>query len=199
MSKLKKNKVSYMATAMAIAMAPVPASTLGYSDIALTHADTRTTLQPLPGSVVYLPIVDATEYLRSMTDRLNFHLKNIRFEWEEKRTPIAMEKQSPFVQKHLERELQKRIAIATKFVDAVRLALNEISDDDLREEVVSFGRAAASLRYTAEDFLSFIDQTHPPKKTSSEMIKASADEVKAMIRAEHKSLGLDIPAFDRVS
>ncbi|MFC3394328.1 hypothetical protein [Brenneria rubrifaciens] len=43
-----------------------------------------------------------------------------------------MEKQSPFVQKHLERELQKRITIATKFVDAVRLALNEISEDDLR-------------------------------------------------------------------
>ncbi|MFC3394327.1 hypothetical protein [Brenneria rubrifaciens] len=68
---------------MAIAMAPVPASTLGYSDIALTHADTSTTLlQVLPGSVVYLPIGDATAYLKAITDRLNFHLRNIRLEWE---------------------------------------------------------------------------------------------------------------------
>lgn len=198
MRKLKKNKVAYMAAAMALAMAPVPASALGYNDIALHPFDTSTTLQALPGSVAYLPISDAIIYLRAMTERLHFHLTNIRSEWEEKQIPIAIENQSPFVQKRLVRELGKRIVIAKKFVDAVKQALDEIEgDDDLRQEIIAFGRAAASLRYTAEDFLSFIEQTHPPKNAGSELINASDGEVKAMIRAEHVSLGLDTPSFDR--
>ncbi|PNM15327.1 hypothetical protein A6J64_002765 [Yersinia enterocolitica] len=67
----------------------------------------------------------------------------------------------------------------------------------MRNEIVTFGRAVASLRYIAEDFLSFIEQTHPPKEISTAKIKVSADDVKAMIRAEHQSLGLEAPAFDK--
>lgn len=199
MIKKKRNKVGYMAAAMALAMAPVPASSLGYSDIAVNAADTSTTLQALQGSIAYLPIEDATTYIRSMADRLRFHLKNIRSEWEEKQRPIVIEKQSPFVQKHLIRELEKRIDIAKKFISAVGIALKEVGDDDmeLRGEIVTFGRAVASLRYTAEDFLSFIEQTHPPKEISTVGINASADDVKAMIRAEHRALKLEIPAFDK--
>ncbi|NXZ86302.1 hypothetical protein HZI30_05055 [Serratia fonticola] len=199
-AQAKKMAIPAIVAGLMASLAPVPANAIGYSDIALSPVNTNTTLQALPGSVVYLPIGDATAYLHEMTARLHFYLKNIRSEWEEKQIPIAMEKQSPLVQKHLVRELGKRIVIAKKFVDAVRLALANIcNDDDLRQEVVSFGRAAASLRYTAEDFLSFIEQTHPPKKTSSELINASDDGVKALIRAEHEALGLEAPAFDRAS
>ncbi|AJJ24676.1 hypothetical protein [Yersinia enterocolitica] len=44
MIKKKQNKVGYMAAALALAMAPVPATSLGYSDIATNAADTSTTL-----------------------------------------------------------------------------------------------------------------------------------------------------------
>ncbi|AJI84006.1 Uncharacterised protein [Yersinia enterocolitica] len=199
MIKKKQNKVGYMAAALALAMAPVPATSLGYSDIATNAADTSTTLQALQGSIAYLPINDATSYIRAMADRLRFHLKNIRSEWEEKQRPIEIHNQSPFVQKHLIRELEKRIDFAKKFISAVSLALKEVGEDnhELRNEIVTFGRAVASLRYIAEDFLSFIEQTHPPKEISTAKIKVSADDVKAMIRAEHQSLGLEAPAFDK--
>lgn len=199
MLKKNQNKVAYMAAAMAIAMAPVPANSLGYNDIAISAADTSTTLKTLQGSVAYLPIDDATDYIRAMADRLRFHLKTIRSEWEAKQVPIEMSKQKPFVQKHLVRELEVRINFAKKFISAVSMALNEIGDSDpeLRKDIVAFGRAVASLRFTAEDFLSFIEQTHPPKKTSDENVGASIDEVKDMIRAEHRSLGLEAPAFDQ--
>lgn len=199
MIKKKQNKVGYMAAAMALAMAPVPASSLGYSDIPTSSADKSTTLQALQGSIAYLPIEDATFYIRSMADRLRFHLKNIRAEWEDKQRPIEIQRQSPFVQKHLMRELEKRIDIAKNFISAVGIALKEVGEDDndLRDDIVTFGRAVASLRYTAEDFLSFIKQTHPPKEVDMVGINASADDVKAMIRAEHKSLGLSTPVFDK--
>ncbi|CVG94112.1 hypothetical protein [Serratia marcescens] len=198
MSKNKRTKAAHMAIALAAAMAPVPASSLGYMDIANTSAETSTTLQALPGAVAYLPIEEATQQIRLLTDRLRFHLKNLRDEWEEKQYPIEMQKQSPLVQKHLMRELDKRISVAQKFIDAVKIALDDIEDNAaLRSEIITFGRAVASMRYSAEDFLSFIEQTKPPKKTMETNVTASAEEVKAMIRAEHKQLGLSAPQFAR--
>ncbi|WP_181377707.1 hypothetical protein [Limnobaculum xujianqingii] len=198
-AQAKKMTIPAIVAALMASLAPVPANTLGYSDIALSPVDANTTLQALPGSVAYLHISDATTYLQIMTDRLHFHLRNLRSEWEEKQMPIAIERQSSIVQKHLVRELGKRIVLAKKFVDAVKLVLDETDDDNLRREIVSFGRAAATLRYTAEDILSFIEQTHPPKKASTDQIDVGIDEVKAMIRAEHGALGLGSPSFDQAS
>lgn len=196
MSKTKTTKAANMAAVLALAMAPVPASSLGYPDIVSIKAESITTLQPLPGAIAFLPINDATSYLIILNKRMRFHLKSIREEWEEKPKPIEINNQSSLVQKHLARELEKRIAIAQKFISAVKIALDNIGDDEeLRQQIIAFGRAVATMRYYAEDFLSFIEQTHPPKKTIETNVIASAEEVKAMIRAEHKAIGLSAPVF----
>ncbi|XXD09209.1 hypothetical protein ACMYSN_24645 [Klebsiella sp. R445] len=199
MKKMKKSRAASMAALMALSMGPIPANAVGYRDITPHSTDANTTLQSLHEEVVYISISEATRLLAEIAERQRFHLINLRTEWEVKQTPIDMKKQSPLVQKHLVKEYKQRITIAAGYIEAVKMALQETKDEALRKEITTFGRAAAKLRNTAEDTLAFIEQTNPPKKTSSTPISASGDDVRALIHAEHKALGLNPPGFDRVS
>ncbi|MFB9087293.1 hypothetical protein ACFFW8_22030 [Erwinia tracheiphila] len=186
-----------MAAALALAIAPVPATSLGYSPVPdATHIST--TLRANPGEVVFLPIALAIDYLKSQTEILRLHLKNVKAEWEEKDIPVDLGRQSATVQKYLVNELKKRAEMARCFLSAAKIALtsNEVkSDEAVHTEVCSFGRSASALLFIIEDFLSFIRQTHPPERTSDQGESFSADEVRAMITAEHKNLGLSEPVF----
>ncbi|EAY4423790.1 hypothetical protein FRK41_17325 [Salmonella enterica] len=69
-------------------------------------------------------------------------------------------------------------------------------DELLRADIIAFGKAVAGLRFVAEEFLLFIEQTHPPKAVSSEPLGLSDSALKALIASEHKSLGLSAPVFE---
>ncbi|MQL46602.1 hypothetical protein GEA64_00710 [Photorhabdus khanii] len=56
--------------------------------------------------------------------------------------------------------------------------------------IVKFGRAIASSEYIACDILSAIEQSLPPTKTYQPDNLPTNSEVKLMISAEHKNLGL---------
>ncbi|AYN30282.1 hypothetical protein D8682_05940 [Buttiauxella sp. 3AFRM03] len=193
----KKSKIASMAAAMAVALAPVPASSIGNLDVSVTsHSSSTLSLQSVKDSVVFLPIDQATVFMRNFADRMNIHRLNIRAEWEEKRAPIRIDR--------LKKETQEGFAIFRSYVDvcaalidAIRIALKDIpeSDVELRKEIISFGRAVASVRYTIEDMFSFIEATIPPKKTTEALPKVTAKEVHALIRSEHKKLGLEEPKF----
>lgn len=193
----KKNKISSMAAALAVALAPVPASSIGNHDVSVSsHSTSTLSLQSVKDSVVFLPINEAAGYMRNLADRMKVHRANIRAEWEEKRTPIRMEKHKKETQEGLV-IMRRYVDVCAALIDAIRIALKDIpaSDAELRQEIVSFGRAVASVRYTIEDIFNFIEATHPPKKTTDGLPNVTAEDVHALIRSEHKKLGLEEPKF----
>jgi len=197
--KMTNRSISQIAAAFALALAPVPANSLGFNEI-YSPSGIHTTLSTAnPGEFVFLPIELATDFMTQQVERLNSHLRMLKVEWEAKLLPIELDKQSPLAQKHLLGELHKRSILAKGFLAAARLAVQDFqikNDDEKYAQVKRFARAASGLLYGIEDFLSFIEQTHPPRETSTALNHLDAEEVKAMIRAEHKALGLDSPSFD---
>lgn len=196
--KMTKTKVSQIAAAFALALAPVPATSLGVSEVC-GSSGISTTFSVNPGEVVFLPIDQATDYMLEQSGRLKVYIRMLKDEWESNPAPVEMAKQSSLVQKHLLNELNKRADLARGFLAAARLA---VSNDKIKEDekifsqIKKFARSASGLLYTIEELLSFIEQTHPLKATSSALEELNPAEVKSMIRAEHKSLGLGAPAFD---
>lgn len=193
----KKSKVASMAAAMALALAPVPASSIGNHDISVSGRNTSTlSLQSVRDSVVFLPIADATAYMLELADRMKIHRKNLRNEWEEKRTPVRMERHKKETREGLV-IMRRYIDVCALLIDAIRVALKDIPESDaaLKQEIISFGRAVASVRYTIEDIFGFIEQTHPPEKTTDAQPNVTTEEVHALISSEHKKLGLEAPKF----
>ena len=193
----KKNKISSMAAALAVALAPVPASSIGHHDVSISRYNSSTlSLQDVKDSVAFLPIGEATNYMLNLADRMKIHRANLRAEWEEKGTPIALKNQKKETQEGFE-SLFRHIAVCASFIEAARLALKRIPETDkkLRGEVMAFARSAATLRYTIEDILAFIDSTHPAKKTSDSVLDVTAEEVHSLIRSEHKKMGLEEPKY----
>lgn len=193
----KKSKISSMAAALAVALAPVPANSIVHNDLSISqHRSSTLSLQTVRDSVAFLPIDEATEYMLNLADRMKMHRANLRIEWEEKQTPILLANQNKETLENFE-SLYRHIAVCESFVDAARLALKNISDKDagLKSEIVAFARSAASLRYTIEDMLAFMKSTQMNPDLSKKPIGVTAEQVHALIRSEHKRLGLDEPKF----
>lgn len=193
----KKSKISSMAAALAVALAPVPANSIGHNDLSISqHSSSTLSLQTVRDSVAFLPIDEATQYMLNLADRMKMHRSNLRIEWEEKQIPITLANQKKETQDNFE-SLYRHIAVCESFVDAARLALKNISDDEvsLKSEIVAFARSAASLRYTIEDLLAYMKSTQLNPEVSIKPINVTAEQVQALIRSEHKKLGLDEPKF----
>ncbi|EAW1261746.1 hypothetical protein AA11_06035 [Salmonella enterica subsp. diarizonae] len=71
---------------------------------------------------------------------------------------------------------------------------NRKDREEYKARLIKFGRAVANNDYTSRDILSSMDQCVPPKKTSNPK-QPPAEAVKAMINAEHKSLGIAAPEW----
>lgn len=199
MSKRRNRRIATIAAAMALAMGPVHANNIGYNDIQpFSKSGTTYTVRQLNEDLILIDIREAKQHLNELTERLRFHLQSLRAEWEEKRIPISIDTHAKKTRKIFLGAINTHIAICKTYIDAVKIALdNPTINESLRVDVIAFGRAAASLRYTAEEFLSFMEQTHPPKKTSeSDTAEISSEQVRAWIASEHKSLGLSEPVFE---
>ncbi|AYH10185.1 hypothetical protein C5E22_11715 [Pectobacterium parmentieri] len=199
LQEMTRSRVNQIAAAFTLALAPVPANSLGNNDVYST-VGINTTLSANPAEFAFVPVEQATAFLIQETERLNMHLRLLKVEWENKQAPIELDKQSPLAQKHFLSEMHKRAELAKGFLAAARIAVqrDEVRKDDaVFAQVKKFARSASGLLYGIEDFLSFIEQTHPPVATTDVLSHLDAFDVKAAIRAEHKTLGLDIPSFDR--
>ncbi|UWS30657.1 hypothetical protein [Erwinia pyrifoliae] len=193
----RKSKISAMAAAMAISIAPVLADSIAHHDVRIDrHSAMSMSLQDVSQSVVYLPIEEATPYLQSLADRMRFHRKNLALEWEEKQVPIELKKQKKSTRDDFV-ALKAHIDICSNFVEAARLALNTVpaSESKLRAEIIAFARASATLRYSIESILDFMKSTHAPARSIDAALTVTAEQVHALIRSEHKSLGIDEPKF----
>lgn len=195
--KKRKSKISSMAAAMAIAIAPVPASSIAHHDVTIDRQSAMSiSLQDVSNSVVYLPIDEATAYIRNLAERMHFHRKNLETEWEEKQVPIELKKQKKATRENFS-SLKEHIVICSNFVEAARLALENVplSDSELRSDIVSFARASAALRYAIESILDFMSSTHIPARSINAEISVTTEQVHALIRSEHEKMGLEEPKF----
>ncbi|EII0317279.1 hypothetical protein ACQLT9_003137 [Salmonella enterica subsp. diarizonae] len=165
MSKKQDGKIATIAAAMALAMGPVHADSLGYNEIhPFNKVVTTYTVRQLNEDLILIDIREAKKHLHELTDRLRFHLQSLLAEWEEKRTPINIDIHAKKRGNLFLKSINAHIAICKTYIQAVKIALdNPAINESLRVDVIAFGRATASLRYTAEGILSFIEQTHPPK------------------------------------
>lgn len=190
-----------MAAALAVALAPVPANSIGNQEVLISSRQAQTlSLQSVRDSIVFLPLDEATKYMLGLAERMREHGGRIRAEWELLRAPIKIDHHKQSTREGVMR-LRQYVEICASLIDAVKIALKDIpeSNDKLRRDIVSFGRAVAQVRYAIEDTFNFIESTKPPKKVSETLPDVTAEEVYALIRSEHKNLGLDEPNFNRGS
>ncbi|CDH26292.1 hypothetical protein [Xenorhabdus bovienii] len=191
--KSSKKNISSIAAAMALSLAPVPADSVG-SYMATSSTQNTLMLQDVNQSMVYMPIDEAQQYIADLANRMRGHLRNLRAEWEEKRIPIDDKSMSKFAREN-QHYFTKHITFCTALVKASKEALSQTTDQELRKEIMQFGRAAADLRYTIEEILTFTKNTHESPKVLEVANQFNKEEVQALISAEHQALGLDKPAF----
>ncbi|MCP9268178.1 hypothetical protein M5U04_08710 [Xenorhabdus sp. XENO-1] len=191
--RVSKNNISSIAAAMALSLAPVPADSVG-SYMATSTTQNTLMLQNVNDSMVYMPIVEAQQYVADMANRMRGHLRNLRVEWEEKRIPIDDKSMSKFARDNLN-YLTKHITLCAALVKASKVALNQTSDQELRNTIMQFGRSAADLRYTYEEILTFTKNTHESPNVLEMADQFSKEGVQALISSEHQALGLDKPMF----
>lgn len=193
----KINPVTSMAAALAVALAPVPADSIGNHDLPVSRYQTSTlSFQNVKDSLVFLPLSEATDYMLAFAERMREQAGRLRGEWEERRDPIKVERHKKSTQEGVAR-IRQYVEICASLIDAVREALNNLPDHEveLRQDIVSFGRSVAQVRYSLEDTFNFIESTKRPKKVSEALPDVNADDVHALIRSEHKKLGLKEPKF----
>ncbi|WP_434526868.1 iron-sulfur cluster assembly scaffold protein SufA [Photorhabdus asymbiotica] len=154
----------------------------------------------LPGEQVFLPLSEATTYLQSLNEYVRKSLSEaIAYR-------VAKGKGKLFSNTALMKKLANdNIEHCIRIKEAIRIVLspdnlnNHFPDpperEIFRENIVKFGRAIANSEYTAHDILSAIEQSQPPTKTYHPNNLPSTNEVKALISAEHKNLGLSTPEF----
>lgn len=192
-------QVSSISAALAISLAPVPVNSIGYSDAAVSQfpAPVGLSLQSIKDQIAYLPIGEATRYMLNIAERMRFHHAALRASWEMNPGPIELDMQDEDIRDGMA-NIERYIKLSANFIEAVKLVLESLpeTEQELKKAIISFGRATAQLRYALEDTLKFIEATHPPKKTVSLSLNVSDDDVHALIRAEHKNLGLSGPNFD---
>lgn len=203
-SRVKKMAPSAMVAALMASLAPVPAkSTILPTTVVEVQSDNRlasTLTFNLESEEIFLPLSEATTYLQSLNDHKRRLLNEVIAEREARGKGALFLKPVSMV-----KVVNGNIAQARRVKDAIRIALKaenletrfpDVTErESFKAELVRFGKAVATSEYLANNILSAMEQSLPPKKTCQPEGMPSADEAKAMIIAEHKKLGLSAPVF----
>ena len=197
--------VAAIVASLMASLAPVPAkSTMLLATTVESRAhhgvSTALTFELLNGQI-YLPLDEATAYLTEINHRQRFLLN-------------AMIQERQNVGKGSlcsNPEEMKRICLDSleqhlRVKEAVKVVMQpenlaKAHPDDLSERVnyksqlLRFGRVIAQGEFILRDMISAIDQSKTPKSTITLSEMPGDAELKEMISAEHKNLGLSAPEF----
>ncbi|WP_440863374.1 iron-sulfur cluster assembly scaffold protein SufA [Symbiopectobacterium purcellii] len=204
-----KTRAKQMATqaivaALTASLAPVPSkSTILPTNAVEVQSDDRlapTLTFTLESEEIFLPLSEATTYLQSLNAHKRRLLNEVIAEREARGEGALFSKPASMV-----KVVESNIAQCRRVKDAIRIALKtenlaahfpDVAErENFKAELVRFGKAIATSESLASNILSAMAQSLPPKKTCQPEGMPSADEVKAMIIAEHKKLGLSAPVF----
>ncbi|ADU72611.1 hypothetical protein [Pantoea sp. At-9b] len=200
--------VAAIVAALTASLAPVPAkSTVLPASVVESKAHSRMatvmTLD-LPGGQVYLPLDVATDYLNDISERQQFALHNIiQDRQREGKGALLHEAQTL---KDLKRLCLESIENSLRVKEAVKIVMAQDNlakqyPGDLEQQVkyrnqlIRFGRAVAKSEFLARDMISAIEQSKAPAKTVKLTDMPSDEDVRNMIAAEHRNLGLPSTGF----
>ncbi|MEM5487046.1 iron-sulfur cluster assembly scaffold protein SufA [Enterobacter cloacae] len=205
-----KKKSTHAAVAAIVAsltasLAPVPAKSASLPATAVesrAHHNVSTALTfELPGGQIFLPLDEATEYLTELNKSQRFLLQAIIQERQAKGKGSLfsnVKDMKAICLDGIEQNLRVKEAVSI-VMQPDNLA--KTHPDNLgerahyRSQLMRFGRAIAQGEFILRDILSALEQSKAPKNTVSLTGMPSDTEVKALIAAEHKNLGLSAPEF----
>lgn len=150
--------------------------------------------------IFFLPLPEATLYLQGITGYIRRLLSDAVSAWDLRGGKGRLFAREAVLRKSLTETIthSQKIMEAIKTIMAEEYLQKQFPDQGVREEykssLMQFGRAVANNRYTAEDVLTHIEQVKSPRATIN-AVQPDATEVRAMIAAEHKSLGLNNPKW----
>ncbi|EFI9566401.1 iron-sulfur cluster assembly scaffold protein SufA [Escherichia coli] len=201
--KSKSAAIAAIATALTASLAPVPAkSTILPTTVieSVTHARvvSMLTFEHHDGQV-FLPLEEAIEYINGLNDNMRAAL-NAVIEERQNRGKGAL-----FTDK-IAKIFEESLKQCTRVKEAVKIVmapdnLAKMYPDSLeqriayRNKLIRFGRAIAQGEFIARDAINAIKRSTAPDKTTSLGNTLSDGNVKAMIIAEHKNMGLPAPEF----
>ncbi|EQA4235374.1 iron-sulfur cluster assembly scaffold protein SufA [Serratia marcescens] len=203
-TQAKKMAIPAIVAALMASLAPVPAKStvLPVTAVELKKPErlVSTLTFNLESEQVFLPLSEATAYLSSLNDHTRgLLLESIEIRAAKGKGPLFT---SPAKMIKL---VNENISHCMRIKEAIRIVLtNEnlvarfpeaTERESFKAELVKFGRAVATSEYIGRDVLSAIEQSLPSKKTVQPENMPSAQNVKTMIAAEHKNLGLSSPEF----
>lgn len=202
-TRAKKMAVPAIIAALTASLAPVPAaSATPLIPVVGMHHDDRMVSHlsfDLTEGLLFLPLPEATAYLQGITSHMRQLQAEMLSNWEARGGGRLLVKEAK-----MRKALEESIAHSNSIREAIRIVIAEknliekFSDSDIRAafkaDLITFGRAVSNNQYTAEDIISQMEQARPPRATSTPP-QPTAEEVKAMITAEHKSLGISAPKW----
>ncbi|HBI9591473.1 TPA: iron-sulfur cluster assembly scaffold protein SufA [Escherichia coli] len=201
--KSKSAAIAAITTALTASLAPVPAkSTILPTTVieSATHARvvSMLTFEHHDGQV-FLPLEEAIEYINELNDNMRAALNAVIEERQNRG------KGSLFTGK-IAKIFEESLKQCTRVKEAVKIVMDpdnlaKMYPDSLeqriayRNKLVRFGRAIAQGEFIARDAINAIKRSTAPDKTTSLGNTLSDENVKAMIIAEHKNMGLPAPEF----
>lgn len=201
MRAVKNKTLAKLPMLIAAGMGIIPADSVGSNNLPIMHSE-PTIYEHVSDQLISMPIEDATTLMHGRIERMQRHLNSIKKEWEQNNfIPIRPNKNRIGSQYRYYIELH--VTNMTETLDVVKKALNNIGIGDSNEaekvSLIAYGRAVSLYITTCKNIVSFIEQTHSPKKTTDAKLNVTDADVKKLIRSEHEKLGLGKPSFDMAS
>lgn len=204
--KSKSAAIAAIATALTASLAPVPAKSTILPTTVIesgTHARvvSMLTFEHHDGQV-FLPLEEAIEYINGLNDNMRAALNAVIEERQNRGKGALFTDKTAKIIKICEESLKQH----TRVKEAVKIVMDpdnlaKIYPDSLeqriayRNKLVRFGRAIAQGEFITRDAINAIKRSTAPDKTTSMGNTLSDGNVKAMIIAEHKNMGLPAPEF----
>ncbi len=204
--KSKSAAIAAITTALTASLAPVPAkSTILPTTVieSATHARvvSMLTFEHHDGQV-FLPLEEAIEYINGLNDNMRAALNAVIEERQNRGKGALFTDKAAKIIKICEESIKQH----TRVKEAVKIVMDpdnlaKMYPDSLeqriayRNKLVRFGRAIAQGEFIARDAINTIKRSTAPDKTTSLGNTLSDGNVKAMIIAEHKNMGLPAPEF----
>ncbi|RJT27335.1 iron-sulfur cluster assembly scaffold protein SufA [Buttiauxella izardii] len=198
--------VAAIVASLSASLAPVPAKSTTLPTTVMeskAHVGVSAALTfELPSGQIFLPLEEATDYLNGINSNQRSLLSAIIQKRQLKGKGALLMANLVQTKRICEDALKQhaRVKEAIKIVIAPD-NLAKMHPDSLelrvqhRDALIRFGRAVAQSEFLARDTLNAIERSRPPSKTISLSDMPSDEDVRAMITAEHKNLGISAPGF----
>ncbi len=179
-----------LVTLISMGLASVPAESFKHNQLSFTPDIQYSFSSAQFNQFVAIPIDKATEKMNILAESINKHLIHLKEKWINPPHYFINEDDYYQINKSI-----KRLDNSLTDIKNILLSLPK-SDTQKKQSVLLFGRSLAHYRSVLTEFISFIEQTHQPSKTTNKKPNIISADMQRLIQTEHKKLGLSKPKFN---